>query len=114
MVYRLILKLLKQMGQNQDLKIAAVIENIVNWIADRKSTFYDQEMLRLLRRLIDKSFSRLLDEFRLHGAKIIDASPARILVDTQKKTPSAAESYTEFLLGAIRNKSVFNFIDFSD
>lgn len=41
MVYRLILKLLKQMGQNQDLKIAAVIENIVNWIADRKSIFYD-------------------------------------------------------------------------
>lgn len=85
----------------------------MNWIADRKSAFYDPEIAKLLRKLIDKSFSKLLDEFRSHGAKIVDASPARILVDTQKKTLNAAESYTEFLLGAIRGKNVFNFIDFS-
>ena len=114
MVYRLILRLLKQMGQDQELKISAVIENIVNWVADRKSTFYDPEIAKLLRKLIDKSFNKLLDEFRSHGAKIVDASSARILVDTQKKTRKAAESYTEFLLGAIRNKNIFNFIDFSD
>ena len=113
LIYKLVICIFKRLKRRKNLKLKTILEDITRWISDKNSMFFDPQMSILFRKLLEKSFEKLIEALKGHGAKIIDASTSRILIDTQKRTVGAAQSYVEFLFDAIADNPLFSLISFS-
>jgi DNA polymerase epsilon subunit 1 len=88
-----------------------MIESAVRWIKSQDSALYDKNLDLYSQRISNKAFLQLMAEFRKVGSRVIFGAPGRILIQTTKTQVGTAYAYGQYIVKAIRSKTLFHFID---
>ncbi|ORY84392.1 DNA polymerase epsilon [Protomyces lactucae-debilis] len=88
-----------------------MIDSAVRWIKSQDSALYDKNLDLYSQRVSNKAFLQLMAEFRKVGSRVIFGAPGRILIQTTKTHVGTAYAYGQYIVKAIRSKTLFHFID---
>lgn len=91
-----------------------LVSNFYRWISSPHSKMYDPALHKLVHKLIKKVYIQLLAEFKKLGARIIHASFNKLIIATERRALSEAQSYASFLQKTFkRNRELFRYVDLS-
>lgn len=76
---------------------AALLKNLVKWMCAEGAGFFDPSIKLSLDKLAKKLFDELLAKLNAMGARVVYASPQRLLVDTRKSTRQSGENFISFV-----------------
>lgn len=88
-----------------------LLHNFQRWLQSPSAAkLYDPLLHRLVHKLMKKNFFQLLLRFKQLGCKVVYANFHRMLVYTDKKTFSEAESHINFVLSNLKTTQLFQYI----
>ena len=91
-----------------------LVSNFYRWISSPHSKMYDPALHKLVHKLIKRVYIQLLAELKRLGARIIHASFNKLIIATERRTVSEAQSYASFLQKTFkRNRELFRYVDIS-
>lgn len=88
-----------------------MVQHIVRWVESPDSYLYDRALHYYVQTMSKKAFLQLLTDFRRVGSNIVFANANRLLVQTTKMDVGNAYAYSQYILKAIKAKSLFHFLD---
>ncbi|ODQ63222.1 DNA polymerase epsilon catalytic subunit A [Nadsonia fulvescens var. elongata DSM 6958] len=110
-VLRSMLKEWWDQALHEDTNADVMVHNFVRWVSQSDSFLFDSSLYYHVQNLAKKAFLQLIAEFRRFGAKVIYANQNKLIVNTTKFAIGNAFAYSQYILKAIRSRSLFNYLD---
>lgn len=98
---------------NEKEEANLLMQNVSLWILSEDSLFFDPTLKNSLDRLVYTAFNQLIKKLEDLGAKIIYANLFKIIIETNKRTISSAESFISYILSSIVKEKNFAFVALS-
>lgn len=87
-----------------------LLSNLVRWMCDENSFFYDPYLKQTLDQKNKAMFEDFIHDVEELGAKVIYASPYKLLLSTKKKQYYSANNFIKFVLGSIIQNPKYSYL----
>jgi DNA polymerase epsilon subunit 1 len=87
-----------------------LLQNLVRWMCVEESRFFDPLIKQTLDKIVKSLFDEFIRKLELLGARVIFASPYKLIIDTKKSSYQSATNFMNFVLQTIVKEPIFAYM----